>query len=344
VVLATSDTATVRDGGQEGARLMLPVRIGRVWISEKRASCAAGNCGLKAGGLPVVARTEWMAARTETIDRGIITMPLNLTNLVAVKPVDALWKTVDLSWMWKGTWGTDGNDVLTSKGVDDDVHGGNGHDTLYASSQGGKFYGDADNDTLYAGKGADYFDGGTGIDTVDYTQASAGVGVMLNKALPAWGAATGDTFKSVENVTGSYFDDYLDGDDGVNWLSGLKGNDILQGRGGNDHLVGGAGNDRLYGGTGSDTFHFDNSSFGFNDIHIRDFDVTQDTIDLSQSSAHRLAGSTPWDNQYNSWHISQDAQGATLQLTDSNGHYDLTATIHVDNVSAAQLQNAHFIF
>ena len=66
-----------------------------------------------------------------------------------------------------------------------------------------------------------------------------------------------DIFTSIENLTGSAFNDRLTGDGNANILSGLAGIDELIGGGGNDSLDGGAGNDRMVGGTGDDTYIVD---------------------------------------------------------------------------------------
>ena len=66
-----------------------------------------------------------------------------------------------------------------------------------------------------------------------------------------------DNFVSIENLTGSNFNDHLVGDAGANVLSGLAGVDELIGNDGNDTLDGGAGIDRLVGGTGDDTYLVD---------------------------------------------------------------------------------------
>ena len=69
----------------------------------------------------------------------------------------------------------------------------------------------------------------------------------------AWGDAEGDELNSIENVTGSAYDDHLWGNDGVNVLRGMDGNDTLRGENGNDHIEGGDGNDLMDGGAGADT-------------------------------------------------------------------------------------------
>jgi Ca2+-binding RTX toxin-like protein len=61
-----------------------------------------------------------------------------------------------------------------------------------------------------------------------------------------------DTFLSIENVTGSSFDDVLTGSSQVNALSGGNGNDLIDGGSSNDSIDGGSGNDSLKGSAGDD--------------------------------------------------------------------------------------------
>jgi Ca2+-binding RTX toxin-like protein len=133
--------------------------------------------------------------------------------------------------------GGDGNDLLSGGGGDDSLLGGN------------------HNDTLKGGGGADYLHGGSGTDTASYYESADGVLAMLNVGIGSGGDATGDTFASIENVTGSSHDDFVVGNDGANALTGLGGSDSLQGLGGIDTLNGGDGNDSLYGGNGNDALH-----------------------------------------------------------------------------------------
>ncbi|WP_454714941.1 hypothetical protein [Caulobacter segnis] len=108
-------------------------------------------------------------------------------------------------------------------------------------------------DTLVSTVGDDVLDGRGGVDTAYYANAPAGVTVDLTIAGPqATGGAGSDTLISIENITGSAFDDKLTGDGGANLLSGGAGNDTLLGGGGDDTLRGGAGDDVVDGGVGYD--------------------------------------------------------------------------------------------
>lgn len=100
------------------------------------------------------------------------------------------------------------------------------------------------------------FFGGEGIDVVDYTTASAAVGVNLAPGNERFntGPARGDSYSSIEGAIGSRFNDFLAGDFKNNKLWGGEGHDSLAGNAGNDSLYGGGGNDLLNGGSGVDAF------------------------------------------------------------------------------------------
>jgi Ca2+-binding RTX toxin-like protein len=68
----------------------------------------------------------------------------------------------------------------------------------------------------------------------------------------AGGEAEGDELNDIENVTGSFHNDTIWGNDGANELDGGGGNDTLKGFGGDDSLAGGYGDDWLYGMDGAD--------------------------------------------------------------------------------------------
>jgi Ca2+-binding RTX toxin-like protein len=107
------------------------------------------------------------------------------------------------------------------------------------------------NDILEGGLGDDYLNGGGGIDTASYAHASGAVTVSLG-AGAATGADGNDTLFSIENLTGSAFNDFLTGNFGANVLDGGDGHDTLRGNGGDDSLYGGSGDDFLYGNAGND--------------------------------------------------------------------------------------------
>lgn len=88
-----------------------------------------------------------------------------------------------------------GNDLLNG-GLGNDVLNGGGGD-----------------DILIGGAGVDVLNGGAGLDTVDYSGAATGVWAQLNSnASINDGQGGTDTFSSIENLTGSAFNDTLIGD------------------------------------------------------------------------------------------------------------------------------------
>jgi len=108
---------------------------------------------------------------------------------------------------------------------------------------------------LEAGTGNNVLDGAGGIDTVSYLYgASGGVSVSLAiSGAQATGGSGSDTLISIDNLSGSTYNDLLRGDGNANVLAGGQGNDFLDGGAGSDTLDGGAGNDTLWGGTGADS-------------------------------------------------------------------------------------------
>lgn len=130
--------------------------------------------------------------------------------------------------------------------------------------------------------------GGGGVDTVDYSHHSMGahmginVSLKIGMSLSLNGPSQGDTFDSIENITGTRWDDVIVGDDKLigNVLMGMQGRDIIYGEGGNDLIIGGEGPDVMYGGGQDDTFRFfynDARSLVGPDI-IKDFDQDGDDI------------------------------------------------------------------
>ncbi|HET9638987.1 MAG TPA: calcium-binding protein [Allosphingosinicella sp.] len=156
--------------------------------------------------------------------------------------------------------GHDGNDTLS---------GGAGNDTLYGDGGivsivgAGGFTGGAPttvvdlgsggNDVLDGGLGDDILNGGGGIDTASYASATGDVQVFLTAGGGgSSGAAGDDIFFSIENVTGSAFNDVISGNLNANTIDGGDGHDLLRGQGGNDIVQGGNGDDFLNGGLGDD--------------------------------------------------------------------------------------------
>ena len=149
--------------------------------------------------------------------------------------------------------GNAGADILTGNAGNDTLNGGDGNDTLNGNAGADTLNGNNGDDTLNGGTGSDALDGGPGTDTASYAAA-----VTVNLATGTHtGEAQGDTFSSIEIISGSSQADTLTGDANANTLNGNNGNDNLTGNAGNDTLNGGAGNDTLNGNAGNDTLNGD---------------------------------------------------------------------------------------
>jgi Ca2+-binding RTX toxin-like protein len=163
--------------------------------------------------------------------------------------------------------GNEGNNVIDGGLGNDTVTGGAGIDTvLFASAISGvsvnllagtanggagsdmlveieNVTGSMFNDALLGDLSSNILDGGGGVDTALYTNAASGVVANLQTGLVTGGAGA-DTLISIENLTGSAFDDILTGDAGSNVLNG------------------GAGDDSIVGGAGADTADYTGSAAG----------------------------------------------------------------------------------
>ncbi len=168
--------------------------------------------------------------------------------------------------------GTQYNDTMDLSGTElvniANIDGGTGNDTITGS---------AGNDNIIGGAGSDVLSGGSGDDTFlisgtdtgyDRFQGDAGYDVIQ-------GSDSDDTIR-MNNFTGIYTVEKIDGRLGVNSIAGTQyndsidlsgtelvniasidggaGNDVITGSAGNDTIIGGAGSDVLAGGAGDDTF------------------------------------------------------------------------------------------
>ncbi|MBO9502974.1 hypothetical protein J7346_14795, partial [Brevundimonas sp. A19_0] len=167
--------------------------------------------------------------------------------------------------------------------------------------------GEAD-DILSGNLGQDQLRGGGGNDTADYSQAYSGVTASLAAGMASNdGDGSTDTFLSIENLTGSAFNDRLTGDAGRNVLTGGTGEDVLDGGAGDDVLDGGTGVDRLYGGSGDDTYYadtqadlvFENAGEGYDTVIASSGFYLYDNIEaltLSSSAGNAFGVGNALDN------------------------------------------------
>jgi Ca2+-binding RTX toxin-like protein len=127
---------------------------------------------------------------------------------------------------------------------------GEGNDTLESiegligSGLDDQLLGNAADNIFIGGQGDDYINGRGGSDTASYSTSSAAVKVNLSVSGSQDTRGAGyDKLTSIENVTGSSYDDSLMGSAAKNYLSGGSGDDLLQGMKGDDTLDGGSGFD-----------------------------------------------------------------------------------------------------
>lgn len=106
-------------------------------------------------------------------------------------------------------------------------------DQLIGDDQVNELSGGAGDDILTGGGGDDLLNGGAGSDTADYSDATSGVRLNLRRD-----TSEGDTYVSIENLSGSGFDDRLQGNAAANVLTGQGGADVLRGGRGDDTLLG----------------------------------------------------------------------------------------------------------
>jgi serralysin len=150
---------------------------------------------------------------------------------------------------------------LTGSAFQDILVGDDGINVLDGGLGRDSLSGGAGNDTLVGGAGADSLVGSEGVDIASYATALAGVTASLATPSVNTGDAAGDSYGSIENLTGGNFNDTLIGDANANVLDSGAGK----------------GDDTLTGGAGNDTFVF---RVGFGRDTITDFAAGQDAIEL----------------------------------------------------------------
>lgn len=156
--------------------------------------------------------------------------------------------------------GSDHGDSLLGNGSINELEGGSGNDILHGRGGEDILRGGAGDDVLQGDEAGDALFGGDGNDTASYAGANSTVKAYLDDAASNAGIAAGDTFDSIENLSGGDFNDTLVGDANANTLDGGIGNDNLSGLGGDDVLIGGEGDDELDGGTGADALQGGNGT------------------------------------------------------------------------------------
>lgn len=199
--------------------------------------------------------------------------------------------------------------------IQGNVFGGDGNDRLYAGAGNDALNGQDGNDTLMGGAGADYLGGGTGTDRASYASATKAVIVSLANPAINSGDAKGDTYNSIENLTGSNYNDALNGNSANNTINGGGGNDIIKAY---------AGNDMLTGYSGADIFVFNTALDASTNVDtITDYNVAADTIQLDDAIFTALAAGVLASGAFrsNTTGLAQDAADRIIYETDTGKLY-----------------------
>ncbi|PZO87557.1 MAG: hypothetical protein DI623_14505 [Sphingomonas sanxanigenens] len=154
---------------------------------------------------------------------------------------DTIWANwVNPNFPTMGYWATGGagDDIVYGSSNSDILNGNSGNDRIEAAAGDDVLYGGDGDDILIGGAGADKLFGGAGADTASYVGATVGLTAFLDVSQgTSTGDAAGDTFESIENLTGSNYSDVLYGDAGDNIIDGGNGNDTLYGGAGDDIYI-----------------------------------------------------------------------------------------------------------
>lgn len=210
------------------------------------------------------------------------------------------------------------DNIIDADWGNDKLYGGDGNDTLIGGRGSDLLQGGLGSDILKGELIADVADYSDSSSRIVMNLSNSGHDVVLT-GTDINSTAYGDQLFNISNLIAGGGDDFIYGSSYGNHLQlgngndeayGLAGNDIISGDDGNDTIFGGDGHDNLkgglgddrllggngfdsiffglgkdnvWGGNGSDTFIIEgstNSTIASTDI-IRDFDSTEDMIDLS---------------------------------------------------------------
>jgi Ca2+-binding RTX toxin-like protein len=155
---------------------------------------------------------------------------------------------------FEGVEGSPYGDKLSGRGLDPDtLLGGNGPDDLEGYGGDDVLKGEAGNDTLHPNSGSDVLDGGADSDALSYGVVGQSVYVYQDGAANDGMLGENDNVTSIENLTGSIYNDDLEGTSGDDIIDGNEGGDKIDPKFGDDTVYGGDGPDNISGGPGAPT-------------------------------------------------------------------------------------------
>ena len=216
-----------------------------------------------------------------------------------------------------GTATGEGNDTLTNvedatgSRLPDEISGSAGKNDLEGNDGDDTISGKAGDDTISGNPGDDNMSGDGDTDRVDYSDSSSEVQVDLEA-----GTATGegnDTLATIEDATGSKFDDTIAGSSGRNDLDGKDGRDNISGGGDEDNIEGNEGADELNGDGGKDAMRG-----GTGDDTIRGGDGDDDAGDVQNDKIDGLYGSKGADTIYGGPGNDRIVTGTSLDEDDND--------------------------
>ena len=190
-------------------------------------------------------------------------------------------------------YGSELNDTISVGAGDDFVSGWSGDDAISGGRQNDELHGNSGEDTIRGGYGRDLIIGG---DDDDLLRGGHGDDELRGDA------GAGSRYAGNDTIFGDEGNDLLFGALGADMLHGGDGNDSIDGRDDgiadgllgptdsdeSDEIYGDDGNDVLtlgqndiaFGGNGSDTFQLGQWITTDNQAEIRDFDPTDDKIEV----------------------------------------------------------------
>jgi Ca2+-binding RTX toxin-like protein len=206
--------------------------------------------------------------------------------------------------------------------------------------------GNAGDNTLVGGAGADQLNGGLGFDRAEYIGSSAGVSINLATQTASGGDALGDILTSIEDLTGSNFNDVLAGSAEANFLFGQGGADHLIGLDGDDLLDGGAGADLMSGGAGNDSYVVDDAGDAIAEAIAGGIDFVEASISFTLGSGLEdltLTGAAALSGTGNSLDNFITGNSATNTLTGNGGNDALDGGAGADAMDGGNGDDTYFV-